>query len=191
MSLKFIDLLEQYGITTLAESSKTITVYHGDNFKTTKLDPKYMNTGNNQEGIGIYFGSLAVAKDYGSDIVSTEVDKSKFVYSRNLMKKYVSNTKIAKLLKELYKLDVDEMYSFIIDYGVEVYEPEDINSSNLKEFAVMLSGEQVRNFQIDLAQRFGVNIFVKLWNDIIKIDGTFNDEEFYCIINTKYKLTKV
>ena len=45
----------------------------------------------------------------------------------------------------------------------------------------------MRNFQVDMAGKFGVEIFVKKWNEIIKIDGTYHerteDEIWFAIIN--------
>jgi len=60
------------------EASNMVTIYHGDNYGTKKLDPKLMNNGNNQEGIGIYFGTLDVAEDYGKNIVQVTVNKKDF-----------------------------------------------------------------------------------------------------------------
>jgi len=50
----------------------------------------------------------------------------------------------------------------------------------------------VRNFQIDLANRFGVDQFVNIWNKTTKIDGTKqkqpNGAMWYSVINPKIKL---
>jgi hypothetical protein len=175
-------------------TESTTVTYHGDNFNTKKLDIKLMNNGNNQEGIGIYFGSLETAQSYGKNIVKAEIDTKKFIDSRGYIGDFVAKSKIIKLLTELYKSDNEEFYYFITDY-VEVMEPEDVNKQNISELADMLSDEQVRNFQITLAEKFGVVVFVELWNKIIKIDGTYqeqnSDETWYCIINTNIKLSKI
>ena len=55
-----------------------IKIYHGDNYNTNKLSPKLMNSGNNQEGIGIYFGDLETAQFYGNNIVNIEINENNF-----------------------------------------------------------------------------------------------------------------
>ena len=57
--------------------------------------------------------------------------------------------------------------------------------------------EQVRNFQVELAQKFGTENFVKAWNKYIKLDGTFRVQDkstnniWYYVINIDIKLTKI
>jgi len=52
----------------------------------------------------------------------------------------------------------------------------------------------VRNFQIDLAARFGVDQFVNIWNKTTKIDGAKqkqpNGATWYSVINPKIKIIK-
>jgi hypothetical protein len=170
-----------------------IIVYHGDNFGTKSLVPKLMNDGNNQEGIGIYFGSLNTAKDYGKDIVSASINHARFIPSREPIGDFVNTKLIYKLLLEMYKIDKEEMYYLITDY-VEVAEPEDLTKYHIDDLANIMIHEQVRNFQITLANIFGVTNFVVQWNKIIKIDGTYHNrgsENWYAIINTNIKLNKV
>lgn len=179
----------------LNEANKsTVRIYHGDNFNTTKLDPKLMNNGNNQEGIGIYFSDIkSTAEKYGRDVVYLDIDKKKFIPSRN----YVDTLKksdLIKLLTALYDSDNEAFYYFISDY-IEVHEVSDVNNDHIRKMVDILSNEQIRNFQIELANNFGVVIFVNIWNKIFKnIHGTYNNnnsnEIWYCVINDKLKLTK-
>ena len=55
-----------------------------------------------------------------------------------------------------------------------------------------IKDDEVRNFQTDMASKFGTEVFVDAWNRFYPtIHGTYNnDTGFYAIINTKYKLTK-
>jgi len=179
-------------------SNNKLTVYHGDDFNTSKIDYRYMNNGNNELGIGIYFGNLQTAQAYGKDIVSTEIDPKKFVEARGYASDYIKTSVLAKFLKELHKLDNEPLYYYITDFGVEANEPEDIEDYMLEELAENIIDEEIRNLQIDLAQKFDHHLkeFVHLWNKIIKIDGTKMDRggvigHWFCIINPKYKLTKV
>lgn len=175
--------------------SNTITVYHGDNYGTTKLLPEFMNNGNNQEGIGIYFGSLETAKYYGKYIVSLEIQKKNFVNSRESMFKHLRNS-VFKILKELFKIDKESMWSLATDYGVEVYEPENLTLGDVKKLSNNMIDEEVRNFQITLAEYFGVDNFVKVWNKVLpNVYGTYypnsTNEDWYAVINTNLKVNKV
>jgi len=172
--------------------AKNILLYHGDNFKSTKLDPKLMNNGNNQEGIGIYFGDLKTAKTYGKDIVSVELDKSKFINSRNTIDQEISLPKILKIITHLHKKDKEAMFFLMSDY-VYITDMSEINSSNLKEFTGFMMNEEVRNFQITMAETFGVVNFVDIWNKTLpNIHGTYEKiSGFYCVINNKLKINKI
>ncbi len=171
--------------------NKNITVYHGDNFNTNKLNPKLMNNGNNQEGVGIYFGDLKTAKTYGRDIVSIELDKSKFINSRNILDQEVSLPKIIKIITQLYKKDKEAMFFLMSDY-VYITDVGEINKYNLEEFAGFMMHDEVRNFQITMAETFGVINFVDIWNKTLpNIHGTYEKiSGFYCVINTKIKVNK-
>ena len=184
--MKFKDFLNE---------SKVVT-YHGDDFGTKKLEAKLMNNGNNQEGIGIYFGSLTTAETYGKYVVKAEINHSKFIDSREDIGKYIKVDKIAKLFVHLHKLDGEPLYYMVTDWGIDgVVEPEDVEPQHLKELASKMLEEEVRNFQITLAEAFGVVDFVEAWNKIIKIPGTYQkqggDEFWYAIIDTKIKVEKI
>lgn len=176
----------------LTESKKEI--YHGDNYQTKKINVSLMNNGNNQEGIGIYFSSdIAVAKGYGSNIVSAEINHSKFIDSRKNIGKYLNQKTIAKILKDMYAVDEEAMYYEITNW-IDISEPEDIEDYHLEELAKKYSNEESRNFQVMLADIFGVEEFVKSWNKHTKIDGTYQDmgdNIWYAVINPKVKLIKV
>jgi len=171
--------------------SKT-TIYHGDNFGTKKLEPKLMNNGNNQEGIGIYFGDLETAETYGSNIVTAEIDPKNYIDSRKDIGKYVKVNKITDILNDMIKADADAMYYMITDWGIEIAEPEDIEYGHLEFLADKMQNDEVRNFQVTLAETFGVQAFVESWNKHLpKIHGTFqpqNRDIWYCVINTKVKV---
>lgn len=177
----------------LMESRKE-TIFHGDNYGTTKIDPKRMLTSNsnNQEGVGIYFGSLEVAKSYGKDIVKAEVDKSKFYSSRKLVEdERELFRKLPDMLSKLNKIDPESMFYFISDW-IEVTEPKEVEEFHFKQMAVFLGTGQIRNLQISLAKTFGVVDFVKIWNKLLPNNlGTYDKQtEFYAIINPKVKLEK-
>jgi len=176
----------------LKESSKI--VYHGDNHKTKKLDVSLMNHGNNQEGIGIYFSdNIDTAYDYGRDVVSAEINMSKFLPSRVNISK-IGKLKIKKLLHALWKYNKEEMFYWVSDY-IEVSVEDDVQDVHIDELAGYLMNEQIRNFQIDLADKFGVENMVREWNAIVKIDGLYNrnndNEIWYAIINPKIRLTAI
>lgn len=172
-----------------------LRIYHGDNYGTTKLDTKLMNNGNNQEGIGIYFSDvLQTAKSYGKDVVYLEINQKNYIPSRDLVKNQLKKSDLIKLLTALYDSDNEAFYYFISDY-IEVHEVSDVNDVHIRKMVDILSNEQIRNFQIELANNFGVAVFVNAWNKIFKnIHGTYNNnnsnEIWYCVINDKLKLTK-
>lgn len=174
----------------------TITLYHGDDYGTSKLNPKLMNNGNNQEGIGIYFSNIIdTAKAYGKDIVSCDIDSSKFINARELVSKHLSQAKIINMLKAFHKSNPEEFFYFVSDY-IEVHEPEDVKAQHYIEMAKNVKSEQIRNFQTNMAELFGVELFVKMWNkEFPNIHGTYHPhnskEIWYSIINTDLKLTKI
>ena len=186
-------------ITTFREfltESKKLRIFHGDNHSTTRLDPKLMNNGNNQEGIGIYFSTLEkTAHDYGKDVVYLDIDPKKFIPSRDSVRKHLKSPDLVKLLKMMHESDMEAFYYFVSDF-IEVYEPEDVNDSHIREMTKHISSDEIRNFQIDMARNCGVNVFVNAWNTIFKnIHGTYNtnrdDEVWYCVINDKLKLNNL
>ena len=173
--------------------NESITIYHGDNHNTTKLDSKLMNNGNNQEGIGIYFGSLETAESYGKNIVYLEINPKNFIESREPVKKHL-RSKLQDILVELHNLDPEPLYYDCTDWGMEVSSPEDIEPYHLAQLAKNIENEEVRNFQIDMAEKFSVENFVKIWNKIYpNIYGTYHvqpNDTWYAVINTKLKLKK-
>ncbi len=182
--MKFKEYLKQ-DLKDLNES--TLTIYHGDNHETKKIDPKLMMNGNVQEGIGIYFGNLVVAKSYGKDIVQAEVNQKDFKPSRGTVKR---NLKLAyNILRDLWHIDPESMYYLITDW-VEIVEIEDITHDDIRLLAQKMGSDEVRNFQITLAEAFGVENFVKIWNKVYpKNTGTYDkDTGFYAIINPKVPL---
>ena len=169
--------------------AELITIYHGDNFGTKRIEPKLMMNGNAQEGIGIYFSSLELAQAYGKDVVYTEVNPKNFINSRDTVR---SKVKLAyKILRDLWKIDNEAMYYLLTDW-VEIIEVEDITRSDIQLLATKMGSDEVRNFQITLAQSFGVENFVKVWNKIYpKNLGTYNaDLDFYAIIKPSIFLRK-
>ena len=175
----------------IVQEATTITIYHGGPAIVKTIDPKWMMTAasNNQEGIGIYFGNLDVASSYGRSIVQAEINPKKFIDSRESIGKY-SKGILNQLLQILHKTDNEPLYYELTDWGVEVQEPEDVTSAHLRELSLNLKDEEVRNFQIDMAQKFGVEAFVEAWNKIYpQIHGTYNkDLGFYAVINSKIKV---
>jgi len=176
------------------EASAMVQIYHGDNYGTTKIEPKRMMSkdSNNQEGIGIYFGTLDVAKDYGKDIITAKVNKRRFWGSRNSLSKHTNYKFILHLFKILFEIDNEPLYYMVTDWSIEISEPEDVTWMELKELAQNIMDDEVRNFQISMAQDYGVENFVKAWNRVFPDNlGTYNKENnFYAIINPKVKVTK-
>lgn len=183
----------------LREANTLTTVYHGDNFGTTKIEPKWMlhADSNNQEGVGLYFGTLLeTAQAYGKDIVKAEINHKKFIDSRANVSK-LNKASTVKLLQELHKIDNEPLWYLLTDYNFEVYEPEDVQDYHLEKLYDKMKSTQIRWFQIELAEKFGTENFVKAWNKYIKLDGTFQIQDkntnniWYAIINTDIKLTKI
>jgi hypothetical protein len=174
------------------EASNMIAIYHGDNYGTKKIEPKLMMTknSNSQEGVGIYFGTLEVAQSYGKDIVKATVNKKRFWGSRNSLSKHTNYKFVLHLFRILHEIDNEPLYYMATDWGIEISEPEEVTIEVLKELAQHMIEEEVRNFQITMAQEFGVIDFVAAWNSVFSDNlGTYNKElDFYAIINPKVKL---
>ena len=176
------------------EASLT-TVYHGDNFGTTKIDPKWMlhADSNNQEGVGIYFGTLIeTAQAYGKHIVKAEINHKKFIDSRANVSK-LNKASTVKLLQELHKIDNEPLWYLLTDYNFQISEPSKVKAFHLEKLFDKIKSQQIRHFQIDMCENFGTENFVKIWNEIIKIDGTFQEQSegnvWYAIINDQIKVT--
>ena len=179
----------------LAKLLYEIKIYHGDNHGTRQLKIKMMmqKSANNQEGVGIYFSDLIdTAEKYAKDVIWVDINKNNFVESRDPARSHISKSKFVALLKEMIKIDKEEMFYFLSDYAY-IEDPEDIDEYVLLEAAPVLLNNEIRNLQVELATVIGVESFVKLWNKIIRIDGTYHSngpDIWYAIINPKYKVNK-
>ena len=165
--------------------ANTLTIYHGDNFGTKRIDSKLMMNGNVQEGPGIYFGTLETAQTYGKDVVYAEVDPKKFIPSRGTVGRYLKLR--YDLMKILHKVDPEPLWYDLTDWGQEIENPEDVKLSDLRFLSEQVKNDEVRNFLIGLAQSFGPEELAKAWLKVYPNKlGTYNSElEFYAIINTK------
>ena len=171
-----------------------IKVYHGDDFGSVLLDPKLMmHGGNNQEGVGIYFGPISMAEGYGKYISYANVDQRRFIDPRELVEDVIPHDKLIKLLLALHKSDEESMYYLVTDYGFDVGDVEDVDENAIIGMSDHIKTTEIRNLQIELAQRFDVKSLVKAWNEEIEdIDGTYHSEtDIYCIINTDIKVVPV
>lgn len=190
--IKYIKLFEDYHTHLFdGEEEKLITVYHGDNYGTTEIKPENMDLdGNMQEGVGIYFAdTLEAAKYYGDHIVTARILEYRFIESREEIGEYLEIDQMIGLLEDLWEVDEESMFYLISDY-MEIHNPEDIEDYHIEALAEHMKSEQCRNFQIALAQSFGVTSLVEAWvSNVRNIDGTVNSElGFYCIINPKIEL---
>lgn len=159
------------------------TIYHGDDYGTKMLEAKLMNNGNNQEGIGIYFGTLEVAMEYGKDIIKAEIDPERFIHSRDSIGEYLSANQIFKILKDMRQSDNESMFYLASDW-IPIAEPKDLKDKHLLHLAEKTMDEEVRNFQITMAQQFGAEVFVESWMRHTDFDGTYEPKtQFYAIIN--------
>jgi len=173
-----------------------ITVYHGDDFNTRSLEPRLMNNGNNQEGVGIYFSDrLETTKAYGKNIIKADINMRNFIDSRIPISKAVSKHSIMNIMYDMAKVDREAMFYLVTDYGVYLEEPEELEKHHIDEIYDLISGEEVRNFQTMLAGTFGVEAFVKSWNKHTGIDGSYqyhnSSERWFAIINPRIKVVKV
>lgn len=177
-------------------NESTITIYHGDDHGTKRLNPKLMNHGNVQEGIGIYFQDFAsTARDYGKDIVSIEVNTDRLIPQREEVRKHLNPRGLEKMFNVFRKSNPEEFFYFVSDW-IEVQEPDDVTSQHVREMVRNIGQEEVRNFQTQMADSYGVELFVKTWLECFpKIDGTYHpnstEENWYQILNPKIKVTQV
>ncbi len=174
--------------------NKNITLYHGSDYKTQKIDSSLMmqTLNNSLEGVGIYFGDLEMAEHYGNKIISINIDSKKIIPSHGTVGKYLPHKNVLNLIKDLYKISPEDIFYLISDY-IEITDSTDIDDSVIVEFIKKLEKEEIRNFQITMAQSIGVEVFVDGWNKHLpNIIGTFEKKsQIYCIINTSIKVTKV
>lgn len=168
-------------------------VYHGDNFGTTVLQPKYMmhSASNNQEGVGIYFTpDINVALTYGPKISKISIANLNIKNSRATVKNTIPKANALKLLQYLHTVN-NEFWYHISDYA----EVSDRNMVRNQHFNTMLAsaGEQeLRNWQIELAQASTPTDLISGWNKYIKISGLYEPvSQFYSIIDTSVVATPV
>lgn len=184
-------------ILTEAKKNEIITIYHGDNYGTTDINSNYKNMFNKntnvQEGIGVYFSKdIEVAKGYGSHIISTVINTSKLLPSRDSIGSYISNSTLSKFISELNK-SIPEFYLIFTDYGIEVESSAEVNINHINKLVAMMNTSEVRNFQIEIIEACnrGVSncinnkIFVDTWLKHIKYYGTINEQlEFIALMHT-------
>lgn len=170
------------------------TIYHGDNHNTKKLDPRLMSNGNNEEGVGIYFSDdLSVAEYYGKDIISAEINERDFIESRSPISD-IGYNKVVKLMEELHKIDPEKFFYDLTDWGIELSEPEEVDSELIETLYHNTKSEQVRMWQVEMTEAFGVVEFVSLWNKHVGIKGTYyklSSNTWYAIIDPKTRINKV
>ena len=183
-NMKFKEYLQE-------ATSNKITIYHSSNVYIPNIDPKYMLHGNAQEGVGIYFSEdLQETKGYGDKTVKIEINKRNFKYSRDDTFKHCSMLSISQLLNELKNYDNDSMIILASDYGID---SNSLRQSHLIEISKQIGDTEIRNFQIELAQRFSVEQLVSAWNKVFpKIHGLYENSHWsiYSVINTNYKVER-
>jgi hypothetical protein len=173
------------------EESVTATLYHGDNFGTTKLNPAWMYHGesNNQEGIGIYFSpDIDVARHYGTKISTTSLEGYNVVDSRTTTDDVVNRDGAIQFIEYLNSQDDDFWY--LISNYIEVANPEDIEEYHFAEVYDAMRVAQIRHWQIELMTSFSsIEKFVSGWNKYIQIDALYDyDTQFYAIINPSIEI---
>jgi hypothetical protein len=176
----------------IIERLQRVEIYHGGSFYITDLnkhvDSMYHDNSNNQEGVGIYFGTLKTAEFYGDKIVRTTINPKKFLNSRDEIGKYISASKIEKIIKSLNASNEDFWYMYS-DYGIEVSEPKDIRAFHHRMLAELLMDEQVRNFQTNLVAQSSVKSFVDAWKLHSGFYGTYEaEQDFYALIDNDDKI---
>jgi len=192
--LKFRNYINS--ISELAESrtsnSQLVTVYHGSDTKFTKINPKYMflDVGNSQEGVGMYFGDLETAQGYGKYLYKIQLNRKFFKKSHGYVEDNLPKGQLKKFMMSLWKSDPESMFMWCTDYGIYATEESEITTQSITELIEMLKFEELRNFQIDIAQHFKVEDLVNIWMKCFKnIHGLYNDDYgFYVLLSTDYKL---
>jgi len=187
-----LEIVEKGSILKIQESSLT-TIYHGDNFGTRRLEPNRMNSGNNQEGIGVYFTKdISVARDYGSKVVSLDIDQSKFLPSREHLGYFLQENEVVKFLSILIEESEDFWY-LLSDYGIEVSEPEEVETYHLRQLYAMMKDGQIRNFQTEIADQLDdMDLFLKAWKECFKWQGTYNEDlGWYAVIWSDNQINEV
>lgn len=170
-------------------------LYHGDHFGTTEITAKWMmyDKSNNQEGIGIYFSpDIEVAKTYGPKISAIDASELTIVPSRKIAADVVDFNEAVDLVAKLNQMSEDFWYIYS-DYGIEVANPEDVETYHHADLCRHMLNEEVRNWQIELAQAAdSIEIFVQAWAMTMSIDGLFDEvQKFYSIIQTDIPVTPI
>ncbi len=179
------------------ESNNLVTIYHGDDYGLDSINDKYdlMNqeSGNLQEGVGIYFAEdKDVTKAYGTEVISIQVDKSKLLPSRADASEFIEPEKIANMLK-IFQAHDEEFWYFLSNYAM-ISEPEELEDNEYLylEAAEKIVNNQVRHLQIELCERIDNEVFVKAWLENTGYYGTYNDDiGFYAIMYTESDVIKV
>jgi len=81
---------------------------------------------------------------------------------------HFSKSSVYRFLKELHDIDSTIMYNFLVDYGMDESVQHYIGNyvKSIKRIVEFLLYSEIRNFQLDIAERFGVINFVICWNRI-------------------------
>ena len=149
---------------------------------------------NAQYGIGIYFtNSMDMAESYGKNIHTININPKNFVDSSDDIDSVITVNKMISLFKKLFIQNEEAAYMFVTDYGFDVESHKELSPKQYKELSEMISGQEFRNFIIELSQVFGVVEFVRTWNELIpNIHGTKtihdadNEVYIYSVMNTNY-----
>jgi len=133
---------------------------------------------------------VKVAKDYGKYVYETEINPNKFWESREFIDEYINENQFVKLMNELFKIDEEEIFYMVTDYGAEIGNPDEVDNFAFKTAWKIMKDEEVRNFTITLAETVGVENFVKVWNKMFPKNDGFKNEKlgYYIIINPKIKI---
>lgn len=169
-------------------------LYHGDNFETKKLDPKWMmhDDSRNAVGVGIYFTpDIEHTKVYGNKISKISMNGLKLINGFTPIGKIINQSTFVKFLETLNKTN-EGIYYLITDYGIEVSDQSDIRPHHFLKLYNFMKPQEIRDWQIELAQATSTIDFVTAWNNIIKIDGLYDPAtNYYAIINTNIPVTPV
>jgi len=194
---KFRNYINTFSELTESRTSNNslVTVYHGSNTKFTKPDPKYMflDVGNSQEGVGMYFGDLETAQGYGKYLYKLQLNRKFFKKSHGYVEDNLPKGQLKKFMVNLRKLDPEAMFMWCTDYGIYATEESEITTQTIMELIEMLKLEELRNFQIDISQHFKVEYLVDSWMKCFKnVHGLYNDNYgFYVLLSTDYKLEPI
>lgn len=171
-------------------------LYHGGDFKTTFLNPKWMmhNDSNNLEGVGIYFTpNINEAERYGTYISSIiKGDLKKIVDSRQSTEKLVSAKNAENFFNYILNNNEDFWYK-ISDY-VYVTNRNDVSENKIREMFDIMKSQQLRNWQTEIAMSISddMDLFVHAWNKFIRIDAMYDpNTEYYSVIQTNVQVTPV